>query len=288
MKYPLRERIGNPELLIGRKKEFAELHQWIRRIPKRLSASIALLARKKSGKTAIVQRIFNELWSAGDSVLQDPNAIPVIPFYMEIGDKGVWYPNFAVEYYCAFASQYISYLERDEGLVLQPLTLEQIREYGKEHSIKVMVDNVESLWSCFEKKLYDSMWITASWAPHRFAGLHNRRVVVMIDEFQNISRYVFRDEACERNYDKTMAGSYHELAESKIAPMLVTGSYVGWLVNVINKYLEGGRLWQWGFSPYLADEEGLEAVYRYAEFYEEPINNTTAALINKLCMSDPF
>ncbi len=61
MRYPLRERIGNPELLIGRKKEFAELHQWLRRVPKKLSPSIALLVRKKSGKTAIVQRIFNEL-----------------------------------------------------------------------------------------------------------------------------------------------------------------------------------------------------------------------------------
>ncbi len=80
MRYPLRERIGNPELLIGRKKEFERLHQWLRRVPKELSHSIVLLARKKSGKTAIVQRLFNELWSAGDSILQDPNAIPVIPF----------------------------------------------------------------------------------------------------------------------------------------------------------------------------------------------------------------
>jgi hypothetical protein len=59
-KYPLEERIGHPELLVGRKKEFARLKKWVDFMPMKLSQSIALLARKKSGKTAIVQRLFNQ------------------------------------------------------------------------------------------------------------------------------------------------------------------------------------------------------------------------------------
>uniref|UniRef100_UPI00114CA7A7 hypothetical protein n=1 Tax=Candidatus Marithrix sp. Canyon 246 TaxID=1827136 RepID=UPI00114CA7A7 len=70
--------------------------------------------------------------------------------------------------------------------------------------------------------------------------------------------------------------------------MLVTGSYAGWLLKVISKYLEAGRLSQIRFSPYLTEDEGLEAVYKYASFYEEPITNDTAMQINKLCMADPF
>ena len=131
MKYPLKERIGRPELLVGRKKEFAKLNLWLKRIPKELSHSIALLARKKSGKTAIVQRLFNQLWNEGDSILKDPDGIPVIPFYFEIADKKIWYPDFAIEYYCRFASQYISYLERDVSLVARTLKLEQLKEYGE-------------------------------------------------------------------------------------------------------------------------------------------------------------
>jgi hypothetical protein len=46
---------------------------------------------------------------------------------------------------------------------------------------------------------------------------------------------------------------YHSLAESKIAPMLVTGSYAGWLLKVISQYLEAGRLSQIRFYPYLTD-----------------------------------
>ncbi len=38
----------------------------------------------------------------------------------------------------------------------------------------------------------------------------------------------------------------------------------------------------------LPEEEGLQAVYQYAEFYDEPITNDTAMQINHLCSSDPF
>jgi len=53
-----------------------------------------------------------------------------------------------------------------------------------------------------------------------------------LDELQNITEYVYRDERCEGKLIETLAGSFHSLSESKIAPMLVTGSYVGWLLQI--------------------------------------------------------
>jgi DNA-binding Lrp family transcriptional regulator len=41
-------------------------------------------------------------------------------------------------------------------------------------------------------------------------------------------------------------------------------------------------------SPYLAKDEGLEAVYRYAQYFNTAITNETAVQINELCFSDPF
>ncbi|MCP4757435.1 MAG: hypothetical protein GY866_41775 [Proteobacteria bacterium] len=41
-------------------------------------------------------------------------------------------------------------------------------------------------------------------------------------------------------------------------------------------------------NPYLVPEEGLQAVYRYTQFYDVPVTNQTAAQINRLCLSDPF
>ncbi|MEN8216950.1 MAG: hypothetical protein ABFS56_11380 [Pseudomonadota bacterium] len=279
MQYPLTEKIGPPDLLVGREKEFRQFDKWLSRIPDRLSKSKAILARRKSGKTAFVQRIFNRLWSDNGAV---------IPFYFDIADRGVWYPDFAIKYYRTFASQYISFIERDEELVNLPLTLEQIREYGLKNSNQLLVDDIDSLLIDKKRGLHDSMWDTAHSAPHRFAASLNTRFLVILDEFQNITQYIYRDETCSGKPDETLAGSFHSYSESKIAPMLVTGSYVGWLLKVIHQYLEAGRLKPMRLSPYLTQDEGLQAVYKYAQIYKEPITNETAVQINELCLSDPF
>jgi hypothetical protein len=276
--YPFKERIGDPSLLVGRDQEFAEYGKWIAGMPRNISKSRVIVARKKSGKTAFIQRLFNQLWQDNGSV---------IPFYIEIRETKIWFPDLAMTYFRTFASQYISFLERDPTLAVTPLQLDEIREYGVSHGIARLVIYANSLENHFQKGLYDSMWYEAIGAPHAFAILYNKPIVVMIDEFQNLSGFVYTDRE-KTVVDETVPGSYHELSESKVAPMLATGSSVGWLVNVIDRYLEAGRLTKMFFSPYLTKEEGLAAVYRYAEVYQEPISNETALLINQLCQSDPY
>ncbi|MEN8218477.1 MAG: hypothetical protein ABFS56_19330 [Pseudomonadota bacterium] len=280
MQYPLIEKIGHPDLLVGREKEFRQFDKWLSLIPNRMSKSRVILARRKSGKTVFVQRIFNKLWS-------EPN-LGVIPFYFDIAENKAWYPDFAIKYYCHFASQYISFLQRETYLVNKPLSLKKIREYGLANSNELLVEDVDSLLENQQMGLHDSMWETACSAPHRFAAILNTRFLVILDEFQNITQYIYPDQHYQTRPIETLAGSFHSLSESKIAPMLVTGSYVGWLVNVIEKYLEAGRLKRIYMSPYLTPDEGLQAVYQYAEFGQEAITNETAVMINQLCMADPF
>ncbi len=280
MQYPLQEKIGDPSLLVGRAKEFGNFAKWLANIPRKLSKSRVILARRKSGKTAFVQRIFNRLWSE--------NGV-VIPFYFEIAENKVWYPTFAIRYYCAFASQYISFLERDATLIKEPLSLAEIRAYGQANAIRSFVRDVDTLFE--NNKVgggHGLMWEAAYSAPHRLADLYDRRVLVILDEFQNITQYIYPDPERRTEPDETLAGSFHNHVESKIAPMLVTGSYVRWLINISREYLQAGRLSRIYMPPYLASEEGLQAVYKYAEVYQEPITNETALQINQLCMADPF
>ena len=279
MQYPLPEKIGVPELLVGREQEFENFGKWLQNIPRRLSKSRVILARRKSGKTVFVQRIFNQLWSEHGEV---------IPFYLDIGETNIWLPDFALKYFEVFATQYISFLERDEKLVSERLTLEQIYAYGLAKGIKLLVDNVDSLRHDKAEGNHNLMWDTACSAPHRFANYYDQRFLVILDEFQHIAKYIYPDPYFQAEPIESMPGSFHSHAESKIAPMLVTGSYVGWLLSIIDEYLEAGRLSRIFLSPYLTQEAGLEAVYRYAEVYEEPITNETAIQINELCMADPF
>ncbi len=279
MQYPLAEKIGNPDLFVGREKEFADAQRWLDWIPGRLADSRVILGRRKSGKTAFVQRIFNKLWTENGRV---------IPFYIDIPEVKVWFQNFAIRYYCTFVSQYISFMERDETLVGKPFSLEKIREYGEKKEIRVFVDDVEEIYWAQKMGLNDSVWETAHYAPQRYAQLHDHRFLVIIDEFQNLASYIYRNGECKGEADETMPGSFHSLSESKLAPMLVTGSYVSWLLEISGKYLQAGRLGSWRIPPYLTPGEGQQAVYKYAEFLNVPITNETAVLINRLCMSDPY
>jgi hypothetical protein len=174
--------------------------------------------------------------------------------------------------------------------VKTPLSLTQIKEYGVTKSLPVLVNDVTWISENLSRQIIgsDLIWQTAYSAPHRYADLFDQRILVILDEFQNIAQYVYRDEKCQGQPDETLAGSFHYHVESKIAPMLVTGSYVGLLWKIINQYLEAGRLTPLKFSPYLTPEEGLQAVYKYAESFKQPITNETAVQLNELCQADPF
>lgn len=81
MKIYLTEKIGNPDLFAGRKKEFAYLQTWINKSQRRLSKSIAILSRRKTGKSALLQRLYNIVFEQNTAV---------IPFYFEIREGKQW------------------------------------------------------------------------------------------------------------------------------------------------------------------------------------------------------
>ncbi len=278
MQYPLPERIGDPRLLVGRQKEFAYINHWLSLVPRLAARSMAMLARKKSGKTAIIQRVFNQLWDANGEI---------IPFFYEVKADKIWLPDLAEDYFCRFASQYISFLERTPHLVRVPLTLPEIQEYGVKANLPLLARVAKAILNCRETGRHHQMWTTAMEAPHGFASILERRWVVLIDEFQNMAEFVYADADFKVKQD-SLPGSYHEHSESKYAPMFVTGSYVGWLSRVVSQYLEAGRLRFYEISPYLEPDDGLEAVYRYADYYGVPITPSCAEAINALCQNDPF
>ncbi|MEM7532722.1 MAG: hypothetical protein AAF639_11140 [Chloroflexota bacterium] len=281
MQYPLKENIGKPELLVGRATEFQKFHQWVEGMPDQRSKSWVILGRRKSGKTAFVQRLFNQLWSSNGQV---------IPFYYSIPESPIWLNTLALDYYQTFASHYISFVERDPTIVEDVLSLEEINEYGQTSNNPVLVRDTDYITNHLAKgdQYGGLIWRRIHKAPARMAHRFDQRILVMIDEFQYLSSYIYAREDLAGEPIRGMPGSFHSVSESKIAPMLATGSYVGWMLDIMQKHLEGGRLSQIDFSPYLADDEGLLSVYKYASHYREPINNETAVQINTLCKADPF
>ncbi|MCP4156817.1 MAG: hypothetical protein GY757_54395, partial [bacterium] len=68
MEYALEERIGTPDLFTGRKEELIYFLKWIDEIKGKKSQSTALLARRKMGKSALMERLFNiTFYKKGDA-----------------------------------------------------------------------------------------------------------------------------------------------------------------------------------------------------------------------------
>jgi hypothetical protein len=255
------------------------LINWSQSIPREIAKSRALLGRRKCGKSAIMQRLFNILWEQNGAV---------IPFYFEVLDYRQWLLEFSDIYYRTFMSQFLSFKTRT---VLDnensPWDFAELRKMAKAINNNNALNHKDGFQDCLDKERVDQTMKWAFSAPGVFAGKENVFFLVMIDEIQYMTEYLFRD----KDY-KVLAyhlpGAYHGLVESKVAPMLVSGSYVGWMVKMMREMFVGGRLKRTKISAKLTAADGMEAVYQYAESYQIEITEESAFMINQLTKSDPF
>jgi len=279
MKYALKERIGDPLLFCGRQRQMELLLRWIDMIPKQTAKSRVLLGRRKSGKSAIMQRLFNILWNQ--------NGI-VIPFYFEVQDYGQWLLEFAEAYYRTFMSQYLSFKTRT---VLptdnRPWDFDELNDMAEKMNDHIVLKDIRSFQKFLNAEKVEQAMNWAFGAPAAIAGAENTFFLVMIDEIQYMTQYIFYDKQ-RQVLAHNLPGAYHGLVESKIAPMLVSGSYVGWMTQMMRQMFVGGRLKRTPIPSKLTPTEGLEAVYQYARFYQIDITDETAIVINNLTHSDPF
>ncbi|MDM8551186.1 hypothetical protein QUF72_13965 [Desulfobacterales bacterium HSG2] len=279
--YAFEERIGGePSLFCGRKQELELLLRWTTElIPKKLAKSRALLGRRKSGKTAIMQRLFNILWNLNGNV---------VPFYIEVLDQDQWLLEFSDEYFRTFLSQYISFKTRTPlRKKNKPWKWNDLNEMVRSLDNKEILREAENFQDDLEKEDAHNAMRAAFAAPAEFTGYDDISVVVMIDEIQHMTKHIFYDKE-RKNRAHNLPGAFHGLVELKYAPMLVSGSYIGWMTRMMREMFVGGRLKRTRVSPKLTFPEAMEAIRRYAEHHGIPITEENSLVINHLTQSDPF
>ncbi|HPV95494.1 MAG TPA: hypothetical protein PLS99_06485, partial [Thermotogota bacterium] len=221
--YALPEQIGNTELFVGRKKEFDYyLGDWYYYLVNNMAQSQAIVARRKKGKTAFLQRLFNILWSCSES--------KVIPFYYAIQDRQITLASFAKEFFATFASHYLSFLTRNRDWVITPFNYAALKghiaSYPELHMRCQSIDEFEKTGN------WDLMWTVASCAPSEIAASKGIKIVQIFDEFQNINAYILDDQ---KNTIDTMSGTYLILAEKREAPLIISGSEVHGLLEIVRR-----------------------------------------------------
>ncbi|MCP4629614.1 MAG: hypothetical protein GY850_39830, partial [bacterium] len=142
-----------------------------------------------------------------------------------------------------------------------------------EHGFEYLLDRMEVFQETLKEESFDNLWDIARDAPRKIAEYYDERVVQIIDEFQYINRFIYWDKMKERLADK-LAGSYLHTCEYRIAPLLVSGSWVGWMMDDLGKMLPGRFIKDYLDS--MPTHEAVEMVYNYSFFYNIPVTGETA------------
>ncbi|MCP5107265.1 MAG: hypothetical protein GY950_28015, partial [bacterium] len=276
--YALEERIGDPDLFTGRKEELGYFLKWITDIKKRKSQSTALLARRKMGKTALMERLFNITFYKNDGV---------IPFYYEVKEGKKWVVDFCVDFFLTFIYQYIAFKTRKTEYLRpeEESSFEIVKQIAAEEGLDYLIGIISSVEHAASHEYVDRLWKIVRDAPQTTAFRQKEFIVQMIDEFQFLNAMIYWDKD-KKNRADDLAGGDLSTAESKIAPRLVTGSWVGWLMNELTMMLPAR--FRYNYLENMPREEAVEMVFKYSRFFDVPVTEETAYLIAELAEGSPF
>ena len=271
--FALPEQIGNTDLFVGRKREFDYfLGDWYDYLQKNFAMSQALLARRKKGKTAFLQRLYNIFWSQPEG--------NVVPFYFSLPEMKTSLADFSKSFFTAFANQFVAFVERKKERVANPPGFDDLE--GILSPYPSLKSKFSSLLAYEKTGNWGLMWETASSAPSQLAVSQDVKIVQIFDEFQNIDAYVYdyRGQLID-----SVSGSYLTLAEKRQAPLIVSGSEVHGLIRIIRRLTD--RFIESTLEN-LPEDEAREAISVYADFSGTRIDETAVQRIWNLTQGDPL
>jgi hypothetical protein len=99
-------------------------------------------------------------------------------------------------------------------------------QIAKKEGLDYLVGIIKDAAHAVAHQEIDILWEIERDAPQTIAFRRKEFIVRMIDEFQFLNAMIYRDKDAKIPAD-TLAGGYLSTAESKVAPLLVSGRRVG-------------------------------------------------------------
>ncbi|KPA13395.1 hypothetical protein MHK_006397 [Candidatus Magnetomorum sp. HK-1] len=277
MKIYLKEKIGQPELFTGRYNELNSLLKWVDLSKQYLSRSTAMLSRRKTGKSALMHRLYNIVFNMNDGV---------IPFYYEIGEFDQWIVNFSEDFFFTFICQYISFKTRNKAYLYSIMKdYDSIMEIAEKENLTYLTPYINLVHKLKNSEDDYRIWNIVRELPLNIAEMNNETIIQLIDEFQYLNFFIYRDKACTRRFSD-LAATYFHTAEYKSAPMLISGSWVGWLMRDLAKMLPG-RFRRDYFLSNMPYHEAVETVFKYSSVLNIAITNEVAQIMVELTQGNP-
>ncbi|ETR71545.1 MAG: hypothetical protein OMM_02415 [Candidatus Magnetoglobus multicellularis str. Araruama] len=274
IEFAIKERVGKPENFIGRIKELEFLYTWADNIRNEVSRSIAFLGRRKIGKSLILERLYNIIYSEN---------MGLIPFYYELTEGTRSGKEFYHDFITRFYMQIVGYYTRDISLIREAVDtqtdvkMERLVKHVQKCSIPHKAKIEDRLYNSIDtmktnKPLYEYV-IAATAAPRSFATIPDvqEKIVQMIDEFQYLNMYIDagdEDKPCK---------AYMSTAEMKVAPLLITGSLMGVVSEELMRWLPQ-RFYE-VMVPKMDIDESIAMTLNYSSIYGQPVTREVAQYI---------
>ncbi len=245
---PVEEMVAYEEFT-DRVEILRELDEWVKNIQRMASSSTAVIAPRRMGKTVLLDRLVNTVFFKPE--------YRVAPFYFRVKREKMTLRDFLLEYATTFFRQYIAYCHQDPALFQNDaVKLEDILEYKSTHDAAgLALKMARDFLRRYEQESYEharNHWEAFIRVPEMLASFSGIRVAVIIDEFQDMKFSVYHtalDHFLEMNAKglltdqgaTDLTATYNRQAQSRKAPMLVSGSAVTLIFRTVMGGPLGGR-----------------------------------------------
>jgi hypothetical protein len=259
-----------------------ELETWIKNIRYRRSGSTSIISPRRLGKTVLLERLVNTVFFRPE--------YQVAPIYFSMGLEKMTLRSFILKYADTFFRQYIAYCLQDPELYKEDSSsLKDLMEIETNHEdVKKAQKRIGKFLTFFETNQYDSdinQWANVIRIPEQVARYSNTFVAIIIDEFQEMKKIaydmpntVFNEFNAKRQLidegAADLTATYRRLSQSRVAPMLVSGSAVTMIFKTVMGGPLGGRF-DFTYVKPLSIPDGITLLFHLIRIYRPNLSIQT-------------
>ncbi len=277
---PLEDFVG--DRFVNRHEELRLCRRWIDKIPRDHLNSWALVGRRRTGKTTILVKFFNQLFEEQDRV---------VPIYITFAryvrrTEPITYYDFAKEYFGSYLRCYLAFRYREPSLIRQNVEISVLVKMAREMKDAFALELYEIYQRLWKQKDPAAAHSLAQWVinfPMSRAAERDMPTAIIVDEFQILTNVY--DPMQNVHHDLT--DSFQWASETHWAPLLLSGSAISLLVDVAFGGMLAGRIRAKYMWP-LSKEYAHDLIFRLGEQHHIPITEAFAEAVYQTTGGYPY
>jgi predicted transcriptional regulator len=256
-----------------------ELETWIKNVRFKRSGSTSIISPRRLGKTVLLERLVNTVFFKPE--------YKAAPIYFSMGLEKFSLRAFIIHYAETFFRQYIAYCLQDPIIYRTgSISLKNLMDIETNNDdVKNAQKHLRNFLSFFDTNQYGSdtgYWAQVVRLPELVASSSDTYAAIIIDEFQEMKFTVYHtsDEQLLAYQAKglltdqaatDLTSSYRRLSQSRVAPMLVSGSAVTMIFKTVMGGPLGGRFGFTYVKP-LSIPDGVTLLFHLIRIYRSDLS----------------